>query len=66
MAKTEKFDIPLKCPECDKEGSATLEENENPAYSGGLNIKISSVSAGFSNRGADIICDTCKGLVKTI
>jgi hypothetical protein len=68
MAGREKVDFKLKCPECEKEGMVTIEEDENPVYERGSTIV--SVSKGFkaspkhdTDRHLAVICCTCKVVV---
>lgn len=48
MAKRETFTESFHCPNCEKAGSATWEENENPMHAQGrLDRELKSASTGF-------------------
>ncbi len=61
MAKRETYSSSIECFVCGKKGTAIREDNGNPVYGGGLNMKLIS-SDGFSRRGDDeFICEDCAG-----
>jgi protein-arginine kinase activator protein McsA len=61
MARREEYVNPLVCQKCGKQGTATWEENENPAHhQGALNETLKEVSKGFrKSANSQILCDTC-------
>ena len=60
MALRENFTTAIKCPKCNKTGTAEWSENENPMHGGGLDTRLISVSNGFINTtGNKIECSIC-------
>lgn len=67
MAKREQFSTYVTCPACDKKGTASWEENENPVHGRGYDRELIDVSIGFHlakgqlDKSGDpkIDCDNC-------
>jgi hypothetical protein len=62
MARKERWQKNLRCPDCDTSVIVEFEENENPVYHGGdLDTKMTSISNGFSSNdnGQTIHCRRC-------
>jgi hypothetical protein len=63
MAYREQYEIYLTCPNCEKQGEATWEEDESPIYGRGKNKELLSIADGFCSDGENppkILCKPCR------
>jgi hypothetical protein len=70
MAARDEWSIPLKCPNCKREGEITFSEDDHP-YMKGDSLRIDSISEGFKVRNygrtsgsTEVECSDCKELAK--